>query len=122
MTLSWSMDRFGGNGRIVAVTLYTDDETVTNANFNLHLFRSAPSPGVGDNGVFALTTLLGYIGTVALDMSSGAQATSTDKAKRFALTTPIVVECMTLYGLHATTAAYDPDNEELFEVTLEIEA
>jgi hypothetical protein len=110
-----------GAGRIVAATLFTDDETVTNANFTLYLFRSAPSPSVGDNGVFALDSAEPLIGTVAMDLTSGATATSTDKFKRFAISTPISFQADTLYGLLATAAAYDPDGAETFTVTLEIE-
>jgi hypothetical protein len=119
--LSWRAERVKGAGRIVAVAIYTNDETVTNATFNLHLYRGAPSPTVGDNGVFAQATVANLLATIACDMSSGSTVTSTDKFKRFALTTPIVFDCEVIYGLLATTAAYDPDDDELFEITLEIE-
>lgn len=110
-----------GGGKIVAVSVFTDDETVANANFNLHLFRSAPAPSVGDNGVYAVASVREEIAVVALDLTSGATVTASDKFKRFALTTPIVFQADVLYGLLATAAAYDRDGAELFEVTLEIE-
>jgi len=119
--LSWSPEKVGNNGRITAATLYTDDETVANANFTLFLFRQPPSPTVGDNGVFALADVTTLIGTIAMDLTTGATATATDKWKRFALTVPIVFDCNRIFGLLGTAAAYDPDGAELFEVTLEIE-
>ena len=109
------------SGRIVAVSVFTDDETVTNANFLLNLFRAAPSPSVGDNGVYAVASAEDQIGTVALDMTTGSTTTATDKFKRFALTTPIHFQAEPLYGLLQTQAAYDPDADERFEITLEIE-
>lgn len=117
--LSWRTEVNGG--RITAVSVFTDDETVTNANFNLHLFRAAPAPSVGDNGVYAVTSVANEIAVVALDMTTGSTATASDKFKRFALTVPIVFQGYVIYGLLATAAAYDPDADERFEITLEIE-
>lgn len=117
--LKWRCN--SGRGRIVAALIFTDDETVTNANFTLHLFRAAPTPSVGDNGVFAVDSTEHHIGSIAMDMTSGATTSSTDKAKRFALTVPIVFGVEVVYGLLATAAAYDPDGAERFDITLEIE-
>jgi hypothetical protein len=111
-----------GKGKIVAVSVFTDDETVTNANFNLYLYNVAPSPNVGDNGAsFAAASVRNQIGVVACDMTSGSTTSSTDKVKRFALTVPIIFQADVVYGLLAAAAAYDRDGAELFEVTLEIE-
>jgi hypothetical protein len=102
--------------------VFTDDETVTNANFNLYLYRGTPTPNVGDNGAsFAAASVREQIGVVACDMTTGATVSATDKMKRFALSTPICFQAELIQGLLAAAAAYDRDGEELFEVTLEIE-
>jgi hypothetical protein len=122
--LKFDVSRVNGAGQVKAVNVFTDREVVTNANFILHLYREAPSPSVGDNGAFAVASVRQHVDSVACDMTSGANVTSTDKSKRFALTVPIgfqVGDGQILYGLLATVAAYDRAGVELFEVTLEIE-
>lgn len=127
--LQWNVDGIGGRGKIVAVRLFTDNEAVTAANFNLHLFRADPGvPANGDNGAYSVSSVRQLLATVALDLSSGATVSSTDKMERIALSTPIVFqlapETRSIYGLlsTATSATYTPISEEIFETTLEIEA
>ncbi|MFM9850133.1 MAG: hypothetical protein ACKVP3_23625 [Hyphomicrobiaceae bacterium] len=127
--LSWNVDPIGGRGKIVAVRLFTDNEAVTAAIFNLHIFREDPGvPTNGDNGAYSVASVRQLLATVALDLSSGATVSSTDKMERIALSTPIVFqvppENRVLYGLLSTgtSGTYTPISGEIFEVTLEIEA
>lgn len=125
--MRFGVEPLNGKGRVNAVRLFTDDETVTNANFNLHLFTAAPVPSNGDNAAFAVASARQFLGTVPCDLTSGAFVTTTDKAKRFAITGGLGFQCpmneggMALHGLLESAAAYDPDGAELFEVCLEIE-
>jgi hypothetical protein len=126
--MRFGVEQVNGRGKIVSVTLFTDNEAVTAASFNLHIFRTDPGdPTNGDNGAYAVTSVRDLLATVALDLSSGATTSSTDKMERVALTVPIVFECpaanQCLYALLSTAAGatYTPASGELFEVTLEIE-
>lgn len=129
--LRWNVDAVGGSGKIVAVRVFTDNEAVTAANYNVHIFRSDPGvPANGDNGAYSVTSVRDLLATVACDLSSGATVTSTDKMERIALSVPIVFQLppfvpngTSLYGFisTATSATYTPISEELFEITLEIE-
>lgn len=129
--------RFGvspirGRGKIVRVRVFTDNEAVTTATFNLHLFSRPPVPTNGDNGAFAVDTARYFIGTVACDLATGAFVTTTDKCKGFVITGGLVFDTLAeapaleggaIYGLLETAAGatYTPASEELFEVTVEIE-
>ena len=77
----------------------------------------------GDNAAFALASARDCLGTVACDMSSGSTLGTADKAKRFALSVPIVAESNigAIYALLQAAAGYAPASAELFEATLEIE-
>jgi hypothetical protein len=122
--LTWDVSLVNGAGQIKAVVVYTDDETVTNANFLLHIFRALPVPSVGDNGVYAVGSVDQEIGSVACDLTTGATVTASDKMKRFAITVPIGFQVGSdhkLYGLLHSQAAYDRDGVEVFGVALEIE-
>lgn len=129
--LRWDVGAVQGKGRIDRVRLFTDNETVTTATFNLHLFSADPgTPGAGDNGAYSVTSVRNWIGTVACDLATGAEVTSTDKAKGFAVSGGIGFDTklaagggQAVYGLleTATAATYTPASEELFEVCLEIE-
>lgn len=126
--LKFDVERIGGKGKIVAVRLFTDNEAVTAAIYNLHLFRTDPGvPTNGDNGAYAVASVRDLLATVACDLSSGATVSSTDKMERIALTVPIVFQlpegARTIYGLLSTgtSGSYTPASQELFEATLEIE-
>lgn len=126
--MRFSVEQVNGRGKVVAVTLFTDNQAVTAAIFNLHLFRKDPgAPSNGDNGAYAVASVRDLLATIALDLSSGATASSTDKMERVALSVPIVFETpadnLCLYGLLSTgtSGTYTPASGELFEITLEIE-
>jgi hypothetical protein len=126
--MKFDTEKINGRGKIVAVRVFNDAETVTAAIFNLHLFREDPGvPTNGDNGAYAVASVRQLLATVACDMSTGATVSTTDKMERFALTVPIVFQLPSasrwIYGLLSTGASgtYTPASQELFEVTLEIE-
>lgn len=126
--LKFSVARLGsGRGIVRRIILFKDDETTTAAAFNLHLFSESPAVNNGDNGAFQPTTVQNYLGTVAIDMSTGAVASATDLAKGGAPAAEINFDLRVvgdrerrLYGLLEATGAYAPSASELFEVTLEI--
>lgn len=125
--LSWSVSRLAaGRGKILSATLYKDVAAATNASFLLNLYKTAPAPSVGDNGVFAIASARPFIGQIAMDMTTGGIAGTADLKKRFALTVPLYFDLQesgaaAIYGLLQTAATYDPAASELFEVELEIE-
>lgn len=123
--MSFDLSKYGhaASGKIRRVRLFKDDETVTAATFNVHLFSSSPVVTNGDNGAFAVSTAAGFLGTVAVDMSSGAFATTTDLAKAAVANPEINVDLGAgkIYGLLEVTGGYAPSSGEVFTVTLEIE-
>lgn len=111
-------------GSVKRVRLFKDDETTTAASFTVHLFSQEPVVTNGDNGAFAVSTAEFYIGTAAIDMSSGAIATTTDLWKAAALSPEIAFDANpdgVIYGLLEVEGAYDPASGERFAVTLDIE-
>ena len=123
--MEFGVSRVGGRGIIRRVRLYKTGPTATLAGFNVHLFTSAPgTPTNGDNGAFALASAAGYIGEVAVDMSTGGSPGTVGLFKASA-----AVEIMfalpaldnRIYGLLEATAGYTPASSESFTVTLEIE-
>ena len=130
--LRFSVGQGMKKGRIVRVRFFTDNEAVTTATFNLHLFTRAPVPTNGDNAAFAVSTARYFLGTVACDLATGAFVTTTDKCKGFVITGGLAFDLNAegasavshgLYGLIETAAGatYTPASGERFEVTIEIE-
>lgn len=128
--MRFGVGRVNGRGRVHRVRLYSDNEAVTAASFNLHLFTQSPTVTNGDNGAFAVNTAEHFLGTVACDMTTGAFVTATDKCKGFVVTGGFVFDLPgqgltseALYGLLETAsgATYTPASGERFEVTVEIE-
>ena len=121
-----------GSGRAIVrrVRFFKDSATTTAAVFNLHLFTQAPTVTNGDNGAFAVNTSRYFIGTVAMDASSGGfVVTSTDLLKCFAVSPEMNFDLghvspseRKLYGLLETGSGgtYAPASGETFEVTLEL--
>lgn len=126
--LKFTTTRLGsGRGIIRRVRLFKDDETVTAASFNLHLFQASPVVSAGDGAAMAVTTARNFLGTVAIDMSTGAFVTTTDMAEAAAVNPEINFDLShvssserRLYGLLQVLGAYAPASGELFEVTLEV--
>lgn len=126
--LRWNVEPCKGSGKIVAVRVFTDNEAVTAAIYNVHIFRADPGvPTNGDNGAYSVASVRDLIATVACNMSSGSTVSSTDKMQRFALSTPAVFTAKdpgsALYGFisSGTSGTYTPLSGEIFEITLEIE-
>lgn len=132
--LRFGVDKSLGKGKIGRVRIYSSNSAVTAANFNLHLYARDPgTPTNGDNGAFGVASGRYWLGTVACDMSTGSEiTTSTDKSKGFVITGGIQFDIeaegnwaagKAIYGLleTATSATYTPISGETFEVSLEIE-
>lgn len=93
---------------------------VTNATFNLHLFRDSPTVANGDNGAISVAVGANYAGKVAVDVSS-TSPTITGGSTGFALSGTNLVSTDTdgiIYGLLEATAAYTPASGEVFTVSI----
>lgn len=123
--MSFDISKYGvaASGKVRRIRLFKDDETTTAATFNVHLFGSSPTVTNGDNAAFAVSTAAAFLGTIAVDMSSSAFATTTDLAKAAVANPEINVDLGAgkIYGLIEVTAAYGPASGEQFTVTLEVE-
>ena len=131
LPMRFSVEAVFGRGRIDRVRLFTDNQNVTTATFNLHIFSADPGvPGAGDNGTYSVGSVRNWVGTVACDMATASEVTSTDKAKGFAITGGRGFDTKMGAGgtaarwallETATAATYTPAALELFEACLEFE-
>lgn len=119
------------SGRFIVrrARLYKSSTTTTAAIFNLHLFSASPTVTGGDNATFGVSTSANYLGTIALDMSTGSFAGTADLMKVAAPSPEINVDLThiklserRIFGLLATGTGgtYTPASGETFSVTLEL--
>ena len=73
--LKFSMNGLGRAGVIRRARISKTTNTATAATFLIHLFDAEPTVANGDNGAFSVATNLdSWLGKIAVDMSSGAEA------------------------------------------------
>lgn len=118
--MKFSLQRLGNTGKIISARLAKSTTTATLATFNIHLFTQSPVVTNGDNGAFAISTSRYYLGKIAVDMATGAQAGTAYLAETSAAVA-IGVDAETIYGLIEAGAGYTPASAEVFEVMLAIE-
>lgn len=120
-----------GRGIIRRIRLFKTAATTTAAIFNIHLFATSPVSSAGDNDAFAVDTSANFLGTVTIDMTSGAFATAADIIKTAAVSPEINFDLASvspssrrLYALiqTGTGGTYTPESEETFTVTIEMAA
>lgn len=124
--LAFSVAKLGsGRGKIKRVRLFKDNQTVSNANFTLHLFTEAPTVSNGDNGSFEIDTAENWLGSIGIDLSSGGLASTGDAIEAADVSPDILFDLggqnRGIYGFLEAEAAYTPASGETFTVTLEIE-
>ncbi len=124
--MEWSLGPLGDAGIIRRVRIHKTSNTTTAATFSLHLFASEPTVANGDNGAFSVATNLStWLGKVAVDMSSGAEAGGSADCSQVSAATAILVQLSNtsgrVYGLLEAGGTYTPTSAETFTVTLEIE-
>lgn len=124
--LKFSLHGVGRSGIIRRVRVYKSTNTTTAASFTLHLFDASPTVSNGDNAAFAVATNLDkWLGSVALDMSSGAEAGASAGCVDVsaALEIPLYKPNAggVIYGLLEAVGGYAPGNAETFTIHVEIE-
>ena len=111
----------------------TNNNTITNAGFQLVLFASSPTVTNGDNLAFAvtaanLTDCLGILhSTAAIALGPGSyqrlSLIGTDGiAAGFTNSTPVLFPSGPIFGLLRATAAYAPANAQTFSVSIDFES
>lgn len=120
--MSFNLGAIKGSGAIYRARLHKTTTTATAATFKLYLFSASPTVTNGDNGAFAISSAASLVGTITIDLSSGAVA-GTASLMGFSAATAIHVDTsnsnFALYGLLEATGAYAPGSAEVFTVTLE---
>ena len=120
-----------GRGIIRRLRLFKDNESTTNANFDVHLFSHEPTVTSGDNETLAVDTARYYLGVVSVDFtdSTDVVATATDVIKTVAVSPEINFDLHTIsaterriYALLVAADSYTPASGEFFEVTVELAA
>lgn len=121
-----------GRGTIKRARLYKSGTAVTAAVFVLHLFAGtggAPAVTNGDNGAFAIASAANYLGSINVDLSSGAVVGTVGTAKHAAPSPEITFDLTKvnnserrIYGylVTGTGGTYTPASAETFEVTLDL--
>lgn len=115
-----------GAGRIESVLLRKSTTTTTAASFTLHIYATTDNLTVAADNAAQTLADDDWLGAVALDLSSGAQALSTGLAERIALSAPIYfnrgVATRSIYGILVATGTYTPGSAEVFQIELGIES
>lgn len=118
-----------GGARIRRARMYKSQDSLTNATFRLHLFRTSPTVGGGDNAAIAVTTAVTtWLGTFAFDMTSGNSPDVFSTGGNVDAAVPLngtdinvrLTSGTSVYGLLEATAAYTPAANETFTVELEV--
>ena len=124
--LEFSLNGVGRSGMIRRARIYKSATSATAASFTLHLFDSAPTVANGDNGAFSVSANLNtWLGSIALDMSSGAEAGASvglvDVSANVEIGVSKPAMSGVVYGLLEAVGTYTPASAESFTVWLEIE-
>ena len=109
-----------GGYQIVEWRVVKSVSGVTNADFDLFLYDTSPTPANGDNGAFS-TDVAGHLARLA----GGQMVSFTDGGVwRDALDYGVIVSGHSqkgvIYGLLEAQAAYTPGSAEVFTVHLEV--
>lgn len=115
-----------GNGRglkIIGWALGKSAASVTNADFDLFLFKEQPTSTAADNAAFVASNVLACNkGASLIGKLDGAQMIgASDAAKtHYGLTAalPLYADVDSIYGYLVAQAAYTPADSEVFTVTL----
>jgi hypothetical protein len=131
-TLSGAGRSNGGTGRIVAAVLETNNATVTNGTFRVHLFNASFTPEA-DNAAFASlhTNRASYQGyfdfniLVADSASAGAAVAQLRNATDVDNGIPLDFECAAgdtaLYAVIVALGAYTPASAQVFRLSVVVE-
>ncbi len=115
------------NGLVRRARIVKSDETdVANASFRVHLYTSSPTVSNGDNGAW-VSTVSGWLGSLDVTVDKvfttdavGVGAFATGHGDRLAFDLSPVTP--TLYALLEARGAYSPAAQEVFSISIEIEA
>lgn len=111
------------SGKITGASILKGAASVTNANFRLHLFNSTKVPTNGDNGALAVADLVGYIGSIDIDMEATPTLIVSATAYKHSAAVALAFNATgNIYGFLEALEAYTPASGETFLVTIDIEA
>lgn len=126
VAMKFPVDACQGRGKVRRAEITKSNTSLTNAQFQLHLYSIAPT-GIanGDGGAWS-TNKAGWVGSLSLGAAmknafvDGAGDTMTPDAGVEINFSDIAGPGAVLYGLLVAKAAYTPASAEVFAVTLEI--
>lgn len=120
ITLAGATINPGGRGKVERLRLSFNDATLTNAQFRVHLFTTAPTTYAnGDNSAFSANGAAGYLGSVDITVGQAF----TDGACGFAdcdISFVAKAGGSDLYAALEARAAYTPTSAEVFTLSAEI--
>lgn len=131
-TLSGAARANGGSGRIVGATLETNNATVTNGTFRVHVYNASFTPDA-DNAAFALqhTQRAAYQGYFDFNILVADSASAEGAIAQLRVATdvdnglPLDFECAAgntaLYAVIVALGAYTPASAQVFQLTIAVE-
>lgn len=112
-----------GTGVVVGVRLSKSSQSLVNAAFRVHLFKTSPTTTAGDGVAFAsavngiVAVALGYVDiTMDVAFSDGAKGFAALSAKVF----EAAAASQNIYALIEARGAYTPASAEVFTLALEV--
>lgn len=123
VAMSFAVARFAaGSGMIRRARLRKSGAVLTNASFRLHLYKAAPTPSNGDNGVWLTNGVANYVGSFDIfvdraftDGAQGIGIANIGSELNFLLASGTAI-----FGLLEARAAYTPISAEVFTIDLEV--
>lgn len=123
ITLAGATINPGGRGKVERVRLAFNDATLTNAQFRVHLFTTAPTTFTnGDNGAIAMNGFADYLGSVDITVGQAFSASPAGAVGFADCDISFVAKAggSDLYGVLEARAAYTPTSGEIFTLSAEI--
>lgn len=126
--MSFNVEGCMGRGKVRRARIAKSNATLTNAQFQLHLYSVNPcavAPTNGDGGAW-VTSKAGWLGSLSLGaamkqaFTDGAEDIAVPDAGTEIIFSDLPGPTAVLYGLLVAKGAYAPASAETFSVTLEI--
>lgn len=115
----------GYKNKITRAGIRLSGTAVTNGTFRLHLFKSAPTVGAGDNAAMAVATgndnYIGYLEIILSMTGSGAGGVRGWSVNGANVLSFVSENSKNLWGLLQAKGAYTPISAETIQVLIEVE-
>lgn len=121
--LSWQVTGNGMHGNLLIrrIRIEKSTNTLTSANFRVHLYETSPTVTNGDNGAW-LTTYSGYLGAFDITIDRAYSDPAAHGSGVPIVGSEVIIDATVekiIYGLVEARNSYGPGSGEVFTITLE---